>query len=146
MICDRKDLSKMDMIELARQIGREIQQDETYIKMRLAEQTSEADEKLQELITDFNLKRMAINNEASKVDKDEEKLQNLNKEMRHLYAQVMQNENMVNYNKAKKEFDEKLQRVLAIIQNSAEGDDPETTDFIGGMGCSGRCGSCGGCG
>ncbi|MBQ3691792.1 MAG: YlbF family regulator [Clostridia bacterium] len=136
----------MDMIELARQIGREIQQDETYIKMRLAEQTSEADEKLQELITDFNLKRMAINNEASKVDKDEEKLQNLNKEMRHLYAQVMQNENMVNYNKAKKEFDEKLQRVLAIIQNSAEGDDPETTDFIGGMGCSGRCGSCGGCG
>ena len=146
MICDRKDLSKMDMIELARQSGREIQQDETYIKMRLAEQTSEADEKLQELITDFNLKRMAINNEASKVDKDEEKLQNLNKEMRHLYAQVMQNENMVNYNKAKKEFDEKLQRVLAIIQNSAEGDDPETTDFIGGMGCSGRCGSCGGCG
>ena len=119
----------MDMIELARQIGREIQQDETYIKMRLAEQTSEADEKLQELITDFNLKRMAINNEASKVDKDEEKLQNLNKEMRHLYAQVMQNENMVNYNKAKKEFDEKLQRVLAIIQNSAEGDDPEKVEI-----------------
>ena len=136
----------MDMIELARQIGKEIQQDETYINMRLAEQASEADEELQELITDFNIKRMAVNNETAKVDKDEEKLQNLNKEMRHLYSQVMQNENMIKYNQAKKEFDGKLQRVLAIIQNSADGDDPETTDFIGGMGCSGRCGSCGGCG
>lgn len=136
----------MDMIELAREIGKEIQQDESYIKMRTAEQVSEADEELQDLITDFNLKRMAINNEASKTDKDEEKIQTLNKEMRHLYAQVMQNENMVKYNQAKREFDEKLQRVLAIIQNSADGDDPETTDFISGMGCSGRCGSCGGCG
>ncbi|MBQ3969173.1 MAG: YlbF family regulator, partial [Clostridia bacterium] len=58
---------------------------------------------------------------------------------------VMQNENMVKYNTAKHEFETKLQRVLAIIQNSAEGDDPETTDYLGGMGCSGNCGSCGGC-
>ena len=135
----------MDIIELARQIGREIQQDEAYIKMRTAEQVSEADEELQELITDFNIKRMAINSEASKVDRDDEKLQSLNKEMRHLYSQVMQNENMANYNKAKQEFDTKLQIVLAIIQNSADGDDPETTDFVGGMGCSGSCSSCGGC-
>lgn len=135
----------MDIIELARQIGREIQQDEAYIKMRSAEQVSEADEELQELITDFNMKRMAINNEASKVDRDDEKLQALNKEMRHLYSQVMQNENMIIYNQAKQEFDSKLQRVLAIIQNSANGDDPETTDFVGGTGCSGSCSSCGGC-
>ena len=135
----------MDIIELSRQLGKAIQEDESYINMRLAEQVSEADEHLQELITDFNLKRLAINSEASKADKDEEKLKAMNKEMRHLYSQVMQNENMVKYNTAKQEFETKLQRVLAIIQNSAEGDDPETTDYLGGMGCSGNCGSCGGC-
>ena len=135
----------MDIIELSRQLGKAIQEDESYINMRLAEQISEADEQLQELITDFNLKRLAINSEASKVDKDEEKLKAMNKEMRHLYSQVMQNENMVKYNTAKQEFETKLQRVFAIIQNSAEGDDPETTDYLGGMGCSGNCGSCGGC-
>ena len=147
---DRNDLQTerkrdMDLIELARQLGKEIQQDEAYIKMRTAEQASEADEELQELIADFNFKRMAINNESSKTEKDEEKIKELNKDMRHLYSRVMKNENMARYNIAKQEFGEKLQRIIAIIQNSADGDDPETTDLVGGMGCSGRCSSCGGC-
>lgn len=135
----------MDIIELARELGKAIQEDESYIKMRVAEQASESDEALSELIMDFNLKKMAINSESAKVDKDEEKIKLLNKEMRHMYSQIMQNENMIKYNDAKRDFGEKLQRVLAIIQNSASGDNPETTDYYGGMGCSGNCGSCGGC-
>lgn len=133
----------MDMIQLAREIGKKIQEDEAYIKMRLAQQVSEEDEELQNLVGEFNLKRMSINNEASKVDRDDEKLQELNKEMRHIYAQIMQNENMAKFNQAKQEFDTKLQRVMAIISNSAEGEDPETTDFT--PGCSGSCSSCSGC-
>lgn len=133
----------MDMIELAREIGREIQKDDMYIKMRLAQQVSEDDESLQNLVGEFNLKRMAINNEASKVDRDDKKLEELNKEMRHIYSEIMQNENMARYNKAKQDFEIKLQRVLAIINNSAEGEDPETTDYTAG--CSGSCASCGGC-
>lgn len=133
----------MDMIELAREIGREIQKDEAYIKMRLAQQVSEEDEELQNLVGEFNLKRMAISNEASKVDRDDGKLEELNKELRHLYAEIMKNEKMANYNAAKQQFDTKLQRVLAIINNSAEGDDPETTDYTGG--CTGSCSTCGGC-
>lgn len=134
----------MDMIELARQLGKEIQKDETYIKMRLTEQTSEDDQELQNLVGEFNLKRMSINNEASKADRDDEKLQELNKEMRHIYAQIMQNENMQNYNSAKQEFEAKFQRVVAIIQNSADGEDPETTDYISSS-CTGSCATCGGC-
>lgn len=134
----------MDMIELARQLGKEIQKDETYIKMRLTEQTSEDDQELQDLVGEFNLKRMSINNEASKADRDDEKLQELNKEMRHIYAQIMQNENMQNYNSAKQEFEAKFQRVVAIIQNSADGEDPETTDYISSS-CTGSCATCGGC-
>lgn len=135
-----------DIIELARQLGGAIQQDEAYIKMRAAEQLSEEDEALQESIEAYNTKRMMINIEASKTDRDDEKLQQLNKEMRHLYAAVMSNEHMKEYNDAKREFDEKLQRVLGIINNSALGDDPETTDpFTSGSGCSGNCASCGGC-
>lgn len=113
----------MDMIELAREIGREIQKDEAYIKMRLAQQVSEEDEELQNLVGEFNLKRMAISNEASKVDRDDGKLEELNKELRHLYAEIMKNVKMANYNAAKQQFDTKLQRVLAIINNSAEGDE-----------------------
>ncbi|MDE7390558.1 MAG: YlbF family regulator [Lachnospiraceae bacterium] len=133
----------MDMIQLAREIGKEIQQDESYIKMRLAQQVSEEDEELQNLVGEFNLKRMAINNEASKTERNEEKIEELNKEFRHIYAQIMQNEKMTAYNTAKQEFDMKLQRVLAIINNSADGDNPETTDYS--PSCTGSCSTCGGC-
>jgi len=135
----------MDMIELAREVGKAIQQDEDYIKMRLAEQQSECDKELQELIEDYNVKKMAANSEAAKTDKNDDRIQELNKEIRHLYSRIMQNENMKAYNSAKRDFEEKLQRVMAIIGNSAGGENPETTDYIGGMGCSGSCGSCGGC-
>lgn len=133
----------MDMLELARELGRAMQKDEDYIKMRLAQQVSEEDEPLQELVGEFNLKRMAINNEASKADRDDEKMQSLNKELRHIYAEIMQNEHMAEYNKAKQAFDTKLQRVMAIINNCAEGDNPETTDYSAS--CTGSCSTCGGC-
>ena len=136
----------MDIIELARQIGRELQKDETYIKMRSAEQISEEDEELTELIGEYNLKRVAINYEASKTERDDEKMQALNKEMRSLYSKVMSNEKMKAYNDAKKDFDEKLRQVLTIIQNSALGADPDRIDPTNIGSCTGDCSSCGGCG
>ena len=141
---DRKENTAMDIIELARKLGKAIQQDEEYIAMRTAEQASEEDAQLQELLEEFNTKRLAINVEASKTDRDDEKMQALNKEMRHAYANVMSNEHMKEYNKAKQKFDTKLQQVLGIIQNSALGDDPDTTDPVSG--CTGSCATCGGCG
>lgn len=134
----------MDIIELARQIGREIQQDEAYIQMRLAEQTSENDLDLQNLINKFNMTRITIDDEAMNPERDSARLKELNTELRKTYAEIMQNEHMAAYNKAKQEFNNKLQRVLAIIQNSADGENPDTTDFVPG-GCSGSCSSCSGC-
>ena len=55
----------MDIIELTRQLGKEIQKDDRYLNMHLASQNCEDDQQLQDLIGDFNLKRLAINNEAS---------------------------------------------------------------------------------
>lgn len=133
----------MDIIELSREIGRQLQKDEKYIAMDIARQNSDNDEELQALIGEFNLKRIAINNEATKQDRDDEKLQKLNKEMRDVYAQIMKNENMTAYNNAKNEFDVLVQRVLAIISQSAEGEDPNTTDYS--PSCTGSCSSCSGC-
>lgn len=133
----------MDMIELAREIGRQIQQDEAYLNLKKAQEDSDNDAVLQELIGNFNLKRLAINNETAKEDKDNEKLIELNKELRVIYADIMRNENMTAYNNAKTEFDKKLARVMAIIQQSAQGEDPNTTDYV--VSCSGDCSGCSGC-
>ena len=133
----------MDIIELAREIGKKIQSDDMYLKLKIAKQNSDEDKKLQDLIGEFILKRIAINNEATKDERDEKKLQELNEELRELYSTIMKNENMIAYNIAKQEMDSVLKRVTAIIMQSAEGEDPETTDYE--ESCTGSCSSCGGC-
>lgn len=135
----------MNIIEKARELGKLIQQEETYVELHAAQTKADADMELQRLIGEFNLKRMAINNEASKKDRDQDKLSKLNTEMREVYSQIMSNENMIAYNEAKDKFDVIANRVLAIVQQSAEGADPETADYSQSD-CSGNCSSCGGCG
>lgn len=135
----------MDIIEKARELGKLIQQEESYIALQKAQADADADMDLQNLIGDFNMKRMSINNEASKKDKDSDKLALLNSQMREDYAKIMSNKNMIAYNEAKDAFDMVANRVLAIVQQSAEGADPETADYSTSS-CSGSCSTCGGCG
>ncbi len=134
----------MDIIAFARELGKAIQQEESYIKLHEVQDKADADTELQSLIGEFNLKRMSINNEASKKERDQDKLSQLNTEMREVYSKIMSNENMIAYNSAKEEFDAVANRVLAIIQQSAEGADPDTADYSQSS-CSGSCESCGGC-
>lgn len=135
----------MDIIEKARELGKLIQQEESYIALQKAQADADADMDLQNLIGDFNMKRMSINNEASKKDKDSDKLAFLNSQMREDYSKIMSNKNMIAYNEAKDAFDMVANRVLAIVQQSAEGADPETADYSTSS-CSGSCSTCGGCG
>jgi len=134
----------MDIIELTRELGRTLQNDQRYVDMRLAQQQSDEDESLQQLIGEFNLKRMAINNEAQKEDRSEETLQRLNGELRDVYGRIMQNEHMIAYNNAKTEFDALLQRITGIIGLCADGENPDTCDYDAAS-CGGDCSSCGGC-
>ncbi len=133
-----------DVIALARQLGHAIQEQEEYKTIMSAKDAADNDEALQALITEFNIKRVAINAEACKTDRDDETLKKLNEEMRTAYSDIMNNEHMKAYNDAKQAFDKVLQRVLAIVQQSAEGQDPDTTDFS--EDCTHDCSTCGGCG
>lgn len=63
----------MDVIELARELGKAIQQDERFLAMQIARQNSDNDDELQQLIGEFNLKRMAI---TMKLQKKTEMKQN----------------------------------------------------------------------
>ncbi len=132
-----------DAIMIARQLGHAIQEEEAYKNIMNAKTEADADEGLQALITEFNIKRVAINAEACKTDRDEETLKKLNEEMRTAYSDIMSNEHMKAYNDAKQTFDRVLQRILAIVQQSADGEDPDTTDLS--EDCTHDCSTCGGC-
>ncbi|MGN0476846.1 MAG: YlbF family regulator [Ruminococcus sp.] len=133
-----------EIVSLARQIGKMLQEEECYKKMEESRIASDQDTELQDLIGEFNLKRIAINEEGMKKDRDQEKITKFNNEMREIYTKIMQNENMIAYNEAKSELDKIVGRVAAIVTQSANGEDPETTDVH--QGCTGDCSGCSSCG
>ena len=85
-----------------------------------------------------------MNHHAYNKERNQVKLSQLNTEMREVYSKIMSNENMIAYNSAKEEFDAVANRVLAIVQQSAEGADPDSADYSQSS-CSGSCETCGGC-
>ena len=136
----------MTVIEMARELGKKIQQEESYILLNTAQRAVEEDDELQEKIAEFNMKRYELTQEITKPERDDEKIAELDKVVHELYDIATNHEKMVAYNNAQDEFNEMFEFVLHIIQMSATGDDPETIEKPEQGGCSGDCGSCGGCG
>lgn len=134
----------MDIIAAARALGAAIQADERYKKVLEQRRINDADKELQELIGEFNMARMSVDNELGKEEgRDEEKIKEFNSTLRRLYGKIMCNDNMIEYNKAKEEFDAVMQRANAIIELCTEGGDPATCEPA--TGCTGSCATCGGC-
>ena len=134
----------MTTIEAARKLGAAMQADEAYIRYADAVKKNDENEELQVKISEFNLKRMNLDNELSKDDneKDSEKIQALNTELRAIYDEIMANPAMVEFNAAKAGMDKLLQDINTIIMMCAQGADPETCEISA---CTGSCSTCGGC-
>lgn len=135
----------MDIIEMTRELGKAIQADDRYIAYCLAKQANDEDEKLQALINAFNLKRVELQMEIAKPDKDNDKVQELNALIKDNYQKIMSNPKMMVYNGAKSAMDELMSQINTIISMSANGVNPDEIDVTTAS-CVGDCGSCGGCG
>lgn len=135
----------MNVIEMTRELGKAIQQDERYIKYMEACRLNDTDTEIQNAIGKFNQLRSQLSIEMQKPDKDGEKMKELDTEIRELYDEIMKMPKMVAFNEAKDEMDKLLSSVNYIITQSANGEDPETCPAEAPHSCGGNCGSCGGC-
>lgn len=135
----------MNTIEKARELGVAIQADERYLKYHEAKKNNDNDEALQDLIKEFNLKRVQLNAEMSKSDKSQDKINEYDEAIRSLYGNIMANENMSAFNDAKEAMDSFLSQINMIITMSANGEDPMTCPTEAPSSCSGSCSSCSGC-
>lgn len=134
----------MDIIEATRQLGLAIQADERFKKLVETRKINDDDTELQELIGQFNVARMSIDNELNKEDgKDEEKIKEFNQTLRELYGKIMINKSMVAFNEAKRDFEAVMNKVNGIIELCVMGEDPLTCQPS--EGCTGSCSTCGGC-
>lgn len=135
----------MNVIDKARELGVALQADERYAKYQQAKTSNDNDEELQKMIQEFNMKRVQLNTEMSKADKNQDKLSELDSTIKSLYGNIMANKNMSKFNDAKNEMDTLLSQVNMVITMSANGEDPLTCPVEVSSSCSGSCSSCSGC-
>ena len=135
-----------DLMEMAKQLGKELQKDERYLAFRKAEEANDKDTELQNLIGEFNLKRLDLGNEEDKAEHDDDRIKALGEEVRSLYSQIMANKNMAAYQGARAQFEQLLDGINRVIAISAAGHDPDSYDpAAAAAGCSGDCSACSGC-
>jgi len=133
----------MDIIEMTRKLGVEIQQQEVFKNYIKAKAANDNDVELQNMIGEFNVIRMQMDNELSSEDKNEEKIKELNTKLKDTYTAIMGRESMMNYNIAKGELDVLVNQINAVIEHALDGDDPLTCDIASN--CTGSCSTCSGC-
>jgi cell fate (sporulation/competence/biofilm development) regulator YlbF (YheA/YmcA/DUF963 family) len=134
----------MDLIQMARELGAAIQQDERYLALEEANAVNEADAELNNLIGEIQMIQMSYQNEAGKEDADEQKLQAYDKRFSEVYSIVMENPNMQKFQTARQEIDELMKYITGILTLCVRGEDPATCEPQQEHDCSGGCSSCGG--
>ena len=90
----------MDCIDLFKRAAVALQTDPRYLALDQARKANDNDENLQNLIGEFNLARMDLNNEIGKSERDDARITELNEKVNNLYGQIMGDEGMTAYNEA----------------------------------------------
>ena len=131
------------LLEMARDLARELQNDDRFVRVMMAQAAADEDETLQELIGAFNLKRLALQGEMNKEDADKDKIERFNSEAREAYGKLMANEHMAAYQEAKGALDQLVSGMVQILTLAAQGQDPD--ELGDAPSCGGNCAGCAGC-
>ena len=134
----------MDCIDLFKRAAMALQTDPRYLAMDQARKMNDKDEELQNLIGEFNLARMDLNNEIGKTERSDARIVELNEKVNDLYGKIMADEGMVAYNEAKRDCENLVNYIDAIINTAMNGGDPMTVQEPSAS-CTGSCSTCGGC-
>lgn len=133
----------MDVIQMTRELGKAIQNDDRYIAYTLAKQVNDEDKELQADMEKFTELRKKLNIAMSEKNSDSEELRAIDAEIKEVYQKIMSNKNMIAFNSAQSELELLINNINQIISLCANGKDPDTCQPSSG--CVGSCAECGGC-
>lgn len=135
----------MNIIDLARNFGKEIQKTDEYLELMRAKKENDNDKELNDLIGKFNLLKFDIQCLLSDKEDQQEKINEKNSELSKIYEKIMKNENMIAFNKASDNMNAIMNKINSILMGTVNGEDPLTFSEFNNLGCSGSCGGCSGC-
>ncbi|MDY3927904.1 MAG: YlbF family regulator [Clostridia bacterium] len=124
----------MTIYEKAHELGEMIKESPEMQAMNDAEEAQKNDAKSEELLKEFNLKRMNLvrDMQSGKIKQEEAVIKN-----NEAFAEmVKQSETIKNYVETKKAFDNMVQEINQILNVYITGQD---------SGCTHNCSTCGGC-
>ncbi len=133
----------MEIIDIAREMGKALQETPQYKAYIAAREANDNDETLQNMIQEFNLTKMQISAASQAEVRDTDKIADLSEKLQNLYNEIMMNANMDAYNEAKAGIEGIIRQVNFILEMAANGEDPMTCPTESS--CSGSCSTCGGC-
>ena len=134
----------MDIMEMTRELGKALQNDDRYTAYMLAKKANDDDKELQEDIAHFEDLRMNLGSAMAAEEPDSDNIKALDTELKSVYNKIMKNPKMIVFSGAQQALEKLVTNIQQIIQLCANGEDPETCQ-IPEAGCSGSCASCAGC-
>ena len=120
----------MDCIDLFKRAAMALQTDPRYLVLDQARKANDKDEELQNMIGEFNLARMDLNNEIGKSERNDARIAELNEKVNDLYGKIMADEGMVAYNEAKRDCENLVNYIDAIIKDLQAGKAPAEKTII----------------
>ena len=135
----------MDIIDLARNFGKEIQKTEEYLELMHAKHNNDNDRELNDLIGKFNLLKFDIQRLLSDNNDQQERINEKNSELSDIYEKIMKNENMIAFNKASENMNVVMNKINSILMAAVNGEDPMSFSEISNLGCNGSCDGCSKC-
>lgn len=134
----------MNLIEMAREIGKEIQRDERYLKATGDAAAVNASVELKEMVGRFEEMRAQLEVAMAKgvPGKEDQEVLDLDEKLHALYDEINAHPLMMTYNASRGEFENLINHLTRIITGSANGENPDEIEMSA---CTGSCSSCGGC-
>ena len=133
----------MDMIAMARELGKAIQQDERYIRATEGANKVNSSKKLAKMVDEFNDMRNQIEFLAAQgPEANSEEVMALDEKMHALYDEINSEPVMMEYTAARMEFETFVNHIIKIITGAANGENPDEIEMDT---CGGSCDHCSGC-
>ena len=125
------------IIEAAKALGEMIKEDAATVRFEKASQNYQNDNSLNALITEFNVQRIALEEEYKKEERDQALIDAINKRTAEVYKDVTTHPVYTEYMEAQEEMNALVNAVNREITAGIYGEYPEEE-------CTHDCSSCGG--
>ena len=128
----------MEIIEMAQALGEAIKADERTERFQKAKMAYDADEKLVAAVKEYNVQKMALNEQLKSEPRDEAVTDAIQRRVEELCDKICSSPVMIEYNKAEKELNDFISLVNMAISCAISGEDMGCTEEKCKT-CSGHC-------